>query len=151
MRVVESETLTGRTVHPHPNHEEEFRELVVARALPEDAAPAASGGGGGRPHKKHPGLALREAARMMTNGETNKAAIARSATAKARERIETEVMAENKWQSGFTDRDDVDPLRAAIESGLIAWTPKGLLIRETTQGVFRDADDFEWFVIPQPQ
>jgi hypothetical protein len=106
---------------------------------------------GGRPHKKHPGIALKEAARMIVNGEENKAAISRSATTKAREGIDAEEIVANKWESGFTERDDVDLLRAAIDSGLVAWTPKGLVARETRRGVFRHVDDFVWLEIPEPE
>jgi hypothetical protein len=88
---------------------------------------------------------------MIHNGETNKAAISRSATAKARRRIDDDELADNKWESGFTDRDDVDPLRAAIDADLVAWTPNGLLIRETTREVFRAVDDLRWLEIPQPE
>jgi hypothetical protein len=88
---------------------------------------------------------------MIANGERNKAAIARSATAKAQDRIDTDELAEMKWESGFSDRDDVDPLRAAIDDELIVWEPKGLRVRENRQGVFRDVDDFEWLTIPQAE
>jgi hypothetical protein len=104
---------------------------------------------GGRPYKKHPGLALKDAARMIANGETNKSAIARSATAKARGRIEATELVEKKWESGFSARDDVDALLEAVGERLLIWTPKALRVRETKPGVFRDVDDFEWLEIPR--
>jgi hypothetical protein len=106
---------------------------------------------GGRPRKWHPGLALREAARLISNGEKNKTAIAHSATAKAREKIEPEELAARKWRSGFSERDDVAPLQAAMGAELVIWTPRALRVRETKPGVFRDVDDFEWLRIPQAE
>ena len=57
---------------------------------------------GGRPRKKHPGVALREAARLLTNQRPpNLSAAARAATAKARDVLDAYELEEKKWDMGF--------------------------------------------------
>ena len=106
---------------------------------------------GGRRRKKHPGIALREAARMIVNEEGSDVEVAREATAKARQQVTNEELTAHHWGSGFTSRDDVPKLQAAISAGLVQWTPKALRLRAKSRRAFRDVDDSEWLEIPQPE
>ncbi len=107
---------------------------------------------GGRHRKRHPGIALREAARLIKIGEKSASEISRVATDEARKRLAAEgLVVHPSWNSGLTSRDDVPKLRAAIEARLVLWTPRTLRVREIPRGPYRDVADLEWLQIPEPE
>jgi hypothetical protein len=105
---------------------------------------------GGRPRKEHPGLALREAARLIANESWwSTSTVASKVTEMVLDRLSEDDLGSHRW-TAFT-RDDADQMRCAIAAKLVkCTTAEGLLVRENPTGVFRTVDDLQWLPIPRP-
>jgi hypothetical protein len=123
-----------------------------ADATPEtsEASGAEPGADDGRPLKQHPGIALREAARLITTEDRrNDSKVVRDVMQKAREKVHEHELDAHKWKFTW---DDAGLMREALvgRPRLAKWTPKdGLQVRKKPSGVFRTVLDFEWLPIPR--